>query len=308
MAYCYVSFISKEQDSAASPCGTPPSLSIVLVTCFAGRHRHAFLVSSTSNRLIMPSTSIYSPTFVPLRERCKVNLSVDTDCQGRRGVKHDEPPTHFLFDVPVDSDPPHHYDDESPVKTGLYSSVLPNGKSRCLGEIIPGMFVSFHEPNHTSAQVVRANRCFTHVVCITYSNDSGRIVETTTWFKDDSYVRALHITLPFPSSKRTNSRLQLQENQIRVARDFLSLALPYSSESSPQDWTRSSTRVLITTPLGQPADAICVVAAYLGFASGEEVCDVLNGMESIEELPEEWKRVVCEYDAEVVQDIADYDY
>jgi len=255
----------------------------------------------------MPSTSIYSPAFVPLRERCKVNLSVDTDCKRRRAVKHDEPPTHFLFDVPVDSDPPHHHE-ESPIKSGLYSSVLPNGLSRCLGEIIPGMFVSYHEPNHTSAQVVRANRCFTHVVCITYSNDPGRIVETTTWFKDDSYVRALHLTLPIPSSKRSNPRLQLQENQIRVARDFLSLALPYSSESSPQDWTRSSSRVLITTPSGQPADAICVIAAYLSFASGEEVCDVLNGMESIEELPEGWKRVVCEYDAEIVQDIADYDY
>jgi len=65
---------------------------------------------------------------------------------------------------------------------------------------------------------------------------------------------------------------------------------------------------LITTPSGQPADAICVIAAYLSFASGEEVCDVLNGMEGIGELPEEWKRVVCEYDAELVQDIADYDY
>lgn len=192
--------------------------------------------------------------------------------------------------------------------SGLYSSILPNGKGRCLGEIIPGMFVSFHDPSHTPAQVVRANRCFTHVVCISYSNNSGHIVETTTWFKDDSYVRTLHLTLPFPSSKRGNTRLQLQENQIHVARDFLSLALPYSSESSPQDWARSSSRVLITTPSGLPVDAICVVAAYLGFASGEEVCDVLSGIENIEELPKEWKRVVCEYDAEAVQDIADYDY
>ena len=255
----------------------------------------------------MPSASIYSPTFVPLRERCKVSLSVDTQCNRPRTVKHDEPPTHSLFDVPVDSDSPHHQD-ESPIKAGLYSSILPSGKDRCLGELIPGMFVSFHEPNHTSAQVVHANRCFTHVVCISYSNESGRIVETTTWFKDDTYVRALHLTLPFPSSRRNNPRLQLQENQIRVARDFLSLALPYSEQSSPQDWAGCSSRVLVTVPSGQPVDAICVVAGYLSFASGEEVCDVLSGMESIEELPEVWKRIVCEYDAEVVQDIADDDY
>jgi len=252
----------------------------------------------------MPSTSIYSPAFVPLRERCKINLSVDTECRRRRGVKHNEPPTHSFLDVPADSGSPHH-DDASPVQARFYSSVLPNGKNRRLGEIIPGIFVSFHEPSHTSPQVVHANRCFTHVVCISYSNDSGRIVETSTWFNDESYVRALHLTLPFPSSRRNNTRLQLQKNQLHVARDFLSLALPYSSESSPQDWTRCSSRVLITTPSGLPVDAICVVAVYLAFASGEEACDVLSGMESIEELPKEWKRVVCEYDAEIVQGIAD---
>ena len=255
----------------------------------------------------MPSTSIYSPAFVPLRERCKVNLSVDTKCRRRRTVKHNEPPNHSFLDVPVDSDSSHHRE-ETPIKSGLYSSILPNGKDRCLGEVIPGLFVSYHEPTHTSAQVVRANRCFTHVICISYSNDPGRIIETTTWFKDDSYTRALHLTVPFPSSDRNNSLLQLQETQIHVARDFLSLALPYSLRSSPQDWARCSSRVLITTPSGQPVDAICIAAAYLSFASGEEVCDVLNGMENIEELPKDWKRVVCEYDAEIVQDIADHDY
>lgn len=65
--------------------------------------------------------------------------------------------------------------------------------------------------------------------------------------------------------------------------------------------------MLITTPSGLPVDAICVAAAYLSFASGEEVCDVLSEMEDVEELPSEWKRIVCEYDAEIVQEIADYD-
>jgi len=284
----------------------------VLVTCLAGRHPPVYLPITApclplTQSFVMSSTSIYSPAFVPLRERCKINLSVDTKCRQRRAVKHDSPPIHSNLDVPIDSGSPDHHE-ESPIKSGLYSSILPNGKDRCLGEIIPGMFVSFHEPSHTSAQVVRANRCFTHVICISCSDDSGRIVETSTWFKDESYVRALHLTLPFPSSKRSNTRLQLQENQIHVARDFLSLALPYSPQSTPQDWTRSSSRVLITAPSGQPVDAICAVAAYLSFASGEEVCDVLNGMENIEELPREWKRVVCEFDAETVQDIAEHEY
>lgn len=65
--------------------------------------------------------------------------------------------------------------------------------------------------------------------------------------------------------------------------------------------------MLISTPLGLPIDAICVVAAYISFVSGEEVCDVLNGMDNVEELPKEWKRVVCEDDAEIIQLIADCD-
>lgn len=254
----------------------------------------------------MPFTSIYSPTFVPLRERCNVSLSVDTKCtRRRRNVKHDEPPIHSFVDVPVDSDSSQ---EESPIKSALRSPILPNGKDRCLGEIIPGVYLSFHEPSHTSAQIVRTNRCFTHVICISCSKDPGRIVETTTWFKDESYVRALHLTLPFQSSsKRNSTRLQLHQHQVHVARDFLTLALPYSSASSPEEWTRNSSRVLITTPLGLPIDALCVAAAYLSFASGEEVCDVLSGMENVEELPREWKRAVCEEDAEIVQVIADYD-
>ena len=63
--------------------------------------------------------------------------------------------------------------------------------------------------------------------------------------------------------------------------------------------------MLITTPLGLPIDAVCVAATYLSFASGEEVCDVLSGLENIEELPKVWKRIVCEKDAEIAQDIAD---
>lgn len=254
----------------------------------------------------MPCTSIYSPTFVPLRVRCKVNLSVDTKCKRRRTVvKHNQPPTRSFVDVPTDSDSDSPQE-ESPIKSVLFST-LPDGKERCLGEIIPGLFVSFHQTNDTSAHIVRANRCFTHVVCISCSKEPYRIVETTTWFKDDSYVRALHLTLPFPSSKRDNTRLQLNPSQIRVARDFLSLALPYSSQSTPQDWTRNSSRVLITTPLGLPIDAICVAAAYLSFASDEGVCGVLDGMEHVDELPGGWKRIVCEEDAEIVQQITDHD-
>jgi hypothetical protein len=137
-----------------------------------------------------------------------------------------------LLDVPMDSDHPLTITKKVRPKSGLYSSILPNGKDRCLGEVIPGIFVSFHEPSHTSSQVVRANRCFTHVICISYSDDPGRIVETSTWFKDESYVRALHLTLPFPliEAKQTHGFI-FQENQIHVARDFLSLRPPVFERS-----------------------------------------------------------------------------
>lgn len=250
----------------------------------------------------MPSTSIYSPAFVPLRERCKVNLSVDTN-RKRPTYEDDEPSTRSFFDDPDDSDSPQ---EESPIKPAFYSSTLPSGQDRCLGAVIPGVFISFHEPSHTSAQVVGANRCFTHIISITHSKDPCRIVETTTWFKDDSYVRALHLTIPFPSSKRHNTRLQLHKNQILVARDFLSLALPFTSDSPSHDWIRNTARVLITTPLGLPIDALCVIGVYLSFSSGDEVCDVLSQLEEHEDLPREWRGMVCEEDAEIVQVIAEH--
>jgi len=177
-----------------------------------------------------------------------------------------------------------------------------------MGEVIPGIFVAFHDDQDKAVKVPGGGKRFTHVISISPSNAPGRAVEYSSSHDDDSHIRALHLTVPHYRHTSNTShipRLSLSSFQIRAARDFASLALPYTPQSSPMAWSAASTRLLITTPFNRPVDAVCVVAAYLSFTSGEDVCDVLNGMDDIEELPGAWKRKVCEDDVEIVQGIAE---
>jgi len=182
-----------------------------------------------------------------------------------------------------------------------------------MGEVIPGMFIAFHDDRDKAVKVSEGGKQFTHVISISSSNAPGRAVEYSSTYDDGSHIRALHLTIPHlainPPSPRTNPshvhRLSLSLSQLRMARDFLSLALPYTPDSTPMAWTTSCTRLLITTPLGRPVDALCTIAAYLSFTSGEDVCDVLNGIDEIEELESVWKRKICEDDVELIQMIAE---
>jgi len=167
-----------------------------------------------------------------------------------------------------------------------------------MGEVIPGMFVSFHDDNY---KAVKVDRQFTHLISISSSNTGGRAQEYSS--AHDSQVRALHLTIPIRQKK--SSRLLLTPHQLRTARDFLSLSLPYTSESGPSAWTSASTRLLITTPFGRAVDAVCAISAYLSYTSGEDVCDVLSGMHEIEDLSREWKVAISEDDIDFVQEIAD---
>lgn len=158
------------------------------------------------------------------------------------------------------------------------------------------MYLSFHDDNY---KAVKVGREFTHLISISTSSAPGRAVEYAS--SHESYVRALHLTIP----RTRSARLALTPQQLRTARDFLSLVLPYTQQSDPMAWRKASTRLLVTTPFGRAVDAVSVIAGYLSFTSGEEVCSVLGGMEEIEELGEAWKGQVCEEDAEAVQAIAE---
>lgn len=164
-----------------------------------------------------------------------------------------------------------------------------------MSEVIPGMYLSFHDDNY---KAVKVGRDFTHMISISTSSTPGRAIEYAS--SSESSVRALHLTIP-----RTHStRLSLTPEQLRRARDFLSLVLPYTQNSGPAAWRKASTRLLVSTPFGKATDAVAVVAGYLSFTSGAEVYSVLAGMDENEELSHEWKSQICEKDERAVQAIA----
>jgi len=181
-------------------------------------------------------------------------------------------------------------------------------RSNCIGEVIPGMFIAFHDDKERAVKVSEGGKQFTHVISISSSKSSGLAVEYSSTYVDGSHIRALHLTIsPKPASTNFSRppRLSLSLSQLRMARDFLSLALPYTPDSSPTAWSTSCTRLLITTPLGRPVDAVCVIATYLSFTSGEDFREVLNGINEIEELDNVWKSRVCEQDVEFAQLVAE---
>lgn len=246
----------------------------------------------------MPSF-LSTSTRVPLRERCNIVLRVDTS--GKRAYRPS-----LKKSVTTLSEPGPYLDTESDsfaAKVQGYTGLTSNS----IGEIIPGMFVAFHDDRDRGVKVSEGGKQFTHVVSISSSSTPGLAIEYSSTYDDGSHIRALHLTIPRKSS--TNPlhppRLSLSLAQLRVARDFLSLALPYTPHSSPTAWSTSQARLLITTPLGRPVDAVCVIATYLSFTSGEDLCDVLRGINEIEELASAWKRQVCEQDAEFAQLVAD---
>jgi hypothetical protein len=173
------------------------------------------------------------------------------------------------------------------------------------------MFIAFHDDRRKAINVSEGGKQFTHVISISSSSSPGRAVEYSSTYEDGSHIRALHLTIPNLAQKPLSTdfsqrpRLVLSVSQLRVARDFLSLALPYTPESTPNAWSTSSTRLLITTPLGRPVDALCVIAAYLSFTSREYVCDILTGINEMEELESVWRNQVCEHDAGLAQLVAE---
>jgi len=232
---------------------------------------------------------------VPLRERCNIDLRVDTSvdrtkrCHSKKMAK----PSVQTHRAKQESQP------------AAVGRQQPSGsRDQCAGEVIPGIILAFHGTQDKAVKISGESQ-FTHVISISPSNTPGRAVEYSSLHHDDTHIRALHLTVPHyrPSTNASYApRLSLSAFQVRAARDFLSLALPYTAESSPTAWSTISTRLLITTPFNRPVDAVCIVAAYLSFTSGEEVCDVLSGIDDVEELPNVWKRKVCEEDAEIVSD------
>ncbi|KAF8998226.1 hypothetical protein BDQ17DRAFT_817820 [Cyathus striatus] len=138
---------------------------------------------------------------------------------------------------------------------------------------------------------------FTHVVRV------SQAAKCDSWTESDdiSSIQILNLTTPTttppcgPISKDQEGTTQLTISQLQIARDFLSLSLPYFSLSNPpspsipQYSSTSQAKVLIVAP--KHVDALSIVVAYLAFCSGEHVFTVIQYIDEDRGVPRGWRGV-----------------
>jgi hypothetical protein len=259
----------------------------------------------------------------PLRQRCNVRLNVITaippedDLEALRHVCDGDPTSrsksHRLVpDVRVPfSGVAAGKKDPAPRLHPVSASAARRLQS--LHELLPYLFISFHTGNHLPNEVVTEDgAAFTHIVKITHETSKRKagVVDVGTDTKRGLYTLVLVVPTSAPRRHR-GRRVQsfgernatlLTEYQLLAARDFLSLALPYYSETRPNEdlegpvGSADRVRVLVTAPAGDgaAADVMSAAACYITFVSGESAQTVLECIEKEEEVPTLWKDVIGE--------------
>ena len=182
-----------------------------------------------------------------------------------------------------------------------------------LHELLPYLFVSFHNGDHLPPEVVTEDgAAFTHIIKITHES-SKREAGAVDIGRDTK--RGLHtLVLVVPTSAPrhhacrgrrvrtagTRNTTLLTEYQLLAARDFLSLSLPYYSEVHPTEVLEGPigpadrVRVLITAPAGEgaAADVMSVATCYITFVSGASAQTVVECIDSEEGVPGCWRDVI----------------
>ncbi|KAF8885988.1 hypothetical protein BD779DRAFT_1471370 [Infundibulicybe gibba] len=233
------------------------------------------------------------PVHKPLRVRCNINISVITNIetpfighfQARRALGTiDDQSTEFLKTIiphqsPIGAQPPAVYN------------------LHALHEFVPQLFIAFARgampPTVTPPPAVY----FTHFVSIAYAAAGMEYGQANMVANKEEGIHILQLTIPrlAVGGLRVTS---LTARQLMIARDFVSLALPYYSEAHPYQQycgTRDHVRLLISAPDGDGGaiDIMSVVICYLTFASEESIANVMDCVEDeAERMAPEWKNVV----------------
>jgi hypothetical protein len=264
----------------------------------------------------------------PLRQRCNVRLNVYTAIPPEEVLEtsarvYDEDvsaQTKSRRPVPDVSVP---FNGIAAGKKNPFTPLLhPVSKSaaqrlQSLHELLPYLFVSFHTGNHLPTEVVTDDgAAFTHIVKITHQTSKRKagLVEVSRDVKRGLHTLILAVPTSTPrrhgrrrvrTTGERNTTL-LTEYQLLAARDFLSLALPYYSETHPASevlegpiGSADRVRVLVTATAGEgaAADVMSVAVCYITFVSGESAQTVLECIEKEEEVPAIWKDVIGEGEA-----------
>jgi len=135
---------------------------------------------------------------------------------------------------------------------------------------------------------------FTHIVQVVHSESKSGHVQPI--YDDDGVgIAVLYLGIPPTPQGIARDFTLLTVDQLRVARDFLSLALPYRDEVYPDRSALLESNVLITGSRGTnvAADIISIVLCYLVFMLPDNVETILSGInEKAGDVPPVWKYVI----------------
>lgn len=257
----------------------------------------------------------------PLSQRCNVRLNVITAIPPEEdldsGYVCDEDVSSRLRPILMDVRVPYNGVAGKRNPTPKLHPVSKSAAQRfhSLHELLPYLFVSFHTGSHLPTEVVTEDgAAFTHIVKITHETSKRKagIVEVGRDTKRGLYTLILAVPTSAPRRRgrrrvRTTGERNttlLTEYQLFAARDFLSLALPYYSQTHLSEilegpiGSADRVRVLVTAPAGEGSatDVMSVAACYITFVSGDSAQSVLECIDKEEEVPAVWKDVVGESD------------
>lgn len=169
-------------------------------------------------------------------------------------------------------------------------------KDHAVEELFPSLFVGFSSP---TTSLPLDDGTYTHVVqivCHSATVDQSQSSKNAIKQSYNGRVQRLCLTLPYiVQSQAQRAGLALSDAQLRASRDFISEALLYSHVL----WGRpTDVRVMIASPFGHPADAMCVVGCYVAFALGKRVSEVFRCVDEEEKFLNVWKGKVSEDEVE----------
>ncbi|KAG2121751.1 hypothetical protein DEU56DRAFT_93120 [Suillus clintonianus] len=252
----------------------------------------------------MPSTNDLTPVYVhppvktqrPLRERCSVQLTVQTTLKrfSHGPVTCNMPATKV---APRTAHPEWHNFVHYDAPLECFS------RSYHLEKILEGLYVAFADAHEVDTLCAEAGVPFSHVLRIEPVEDiaaSGSRSEETM----EGYFRTQKLTLKCPGQGRSAGYTALNASQLCAARDYLSLVMPYSSRIIPKPHPpRFNVQLLVVAPADRAVDVMSVVVCYLAFSSGYHAETVMQCIGE-EEYDEVWKGVISPEGLDFVERIA----
>ncbi|KIJ66108.1 hypothetical protein HYDPIDRAFT_44960, partial [Hydnomerulius pinastri MD-312] len=157
-------------------------------------------------------------------------------------------------------------------------------------EIVRGLFVAFADVDFEAAALrTDENKEFSHVVQVTLLPEKditgGRTEETLRYGRCTQKLR-----LSCPTYGTGAGHTVLSAPQLLAARDFLSLAMPYTNYKLPSmPQSHCDVKLLVVAPTGRTVDAMSIIACYLAFASGKPAATVMQYINEVEDFDQAWK-------------------